>query len=409
MIRWITDRLGTAPASSTELTADLRVLDVRDMVDKHGNEAAAVRIKIEEGVAALGAGARLVVCCDYGISRSNSIAAGILAVTEGIALSAAARRVSAATGELDMKLEPMAAVSAALGQTGRPQRDAASPRLLITGGSGFIGQALKRARPGLATAFVQRSDADLMGGPLALDILAKDSGAELIVHLANPRIYTSNRALGEMITMLRNVLDVCRANGADLIYLSGWEVYSGYRSPDIVADEHLPLLPKGPYGEAKLLCEELIDLHRKLYGLRATIVRPTPVYGPGSDRPKFIFNFLAKALASVPIRCHEYANGKPALELLHIDDLVSAILAMLVRPVGGSVNLGGGTLITTEAIARMIVDIVGSSSTVEFNQIADDVANVRMDCTLAKRELGWMPHTSVENGIRSLVGQARGE
>lgn len=409
MIRWITDRLGTAPATSADITDDLRVLDVRDMVDKHGNEADAVRGKIEQGVAALGEGVRLVVCCDYGISRSNSIAAGILAVTEDIPLSQAARRVSAATGELDMKLEPMAAVSAALGQARRAAHDGDTPRLLVTGGSGFIGQALKRAQPQLASGFVSRDDADLMGGPLALDILAKESGAQRILHLANPRVYTSNRALGEMVTMLRNVLDVCRANDAELIYLSGWEVYSGYRSPEITADEQLPLLPKGPYGEAKLLCENLIELHRRLYGLRATIVRPTPVYGPGSDRPKFIFNFLAKALASAPIRCHQYANGKPALELLHVDDLIAAILAILARPVGGSVNLGGGRLITTEAIARMIVDIVGSGSVIEVNQIADDVANVRMDASLAKREIGWEPRIRFEQGLRQLIGQARGE
>ena len=78
MIRWITDELGTAPFTDSEISDDLNVLDVRDLVDKHGNSPEATREKIDQGVSLLQQGGRLVVCCDYGISRSNAIAAGIL-------------------------------------------------------------------------------------------------------------------------------------------------------------------------------------------------------------------------------------------------------------------------------------------------------------------------------------------
>ncbi len=80
MICWITDRLGTAPATSVHLEPGMRIVDVRELVDKEGNEAANVKPLIDAGVAALNDGDRVVVCCDYGISRSNAVAAGILAL-----------------------------------------------------------------------------------------------------------------------------------------------------------------------------------------------------------------------------------------------------------------------------------------------------------------------------------------
>src|SRR3972149_1542382 len=85
-IRWITPLLGTAPALLFHQEADMNIIDVRDLVDKAGNRADAVRQKITEGCESLREGKKTVVCCDYGISRSNAIAVGILALSESISL-----------------------------------------------------------------------------------------------------------------------------------------------------------------------------------------------------------------------------------------------------------------------------------------------------------------------------------
>ena len=112
--------------------------------------------------------------------------------------------------------------------------------------------------------------------------------------------------------MLKNVLDVCRANRVKLIYPSGWEVYSGYRSEKLLASEALPRLPKGPYGEAKYLSEIFIENHHRNHGINYAIIRSAPVYG-GGDRPKFIYNFIEKALRGDPILAHRYLNGPPSI------------------------------------------------------------------------------------------------
>lgn len=410
MIRWITPTLGTAPASSGEIDSTIVVLDVRDLVDKFGNSPLAVRSKIEQGVALLGQGKRIVVCCDYGISRSNAIAAGVLAISSAIPFDQAIKEVSLATGENEIKLEPLNAVRAAIATNDPTSLSSDTSRILITGGSGFIGQALQRA---LGDSFYVvapgRDTVDLLSGALALDLLVKQHGINRIVHLANPRIYTSNRAIGEMLTFLKNVLDVCRENHIGLIYLSNWEVYSGYQEQETVADENFTLLPKGPYGEAKLLCETLLNHHRKMYSLKCAVIRSSSVYGEASDRPKFISNFIKKARENVTIQTHRYRNGPPRLDLLYIDDLIAALVAIIRREYWGTLNLGSGFLQGTHDVAKLIVDKVGSRSLVEFQDVDDYTANVRMEITKAKEVLSWQPAMPFVRGLDRVLANYLGD
>ena len=199
MIRWITKELGTAPFTDSEIGDDLNVLDVRDLVDKHGNSAQATREKIDQGVALLQQGRKLVICCDYGISRSNAIAVGILSVKHKISLEAAIRQVMKATGEHEVKLDPLRAVRSALD----PDKESIAvdePRVLITGGNGLIGRRLRECLEGEIYCIVpNRREADLMFGALELDLLVKEHQINWIIHLANPRIYTSIHAMGETL------------------------------------------------------------------------------------------------------------------------------------------------------------------------------------------------------------------
>jgi len=406
MIRWITDLLGTAPFTDPEIADDVAVLDVRDLVDKHGNTAEVTLEKIERGVALLKAGRRLVVCCDYGISRSNAIAAGIVSRLTNVSLDAAVRQVVRSTGEQEIKLEPLNAVRLALAG-GAATRRSGSPRVLVTGGSGFVGGRLRAALDGVLYAHAPaRRDADLIAGAVDLDLLVKEHEINCIVHLANPRVYTSNRALGETVSMLRNTLEVCRSNDVRLVYPSGWEIYSGYRSNELLAHEYVPPFPRGPYGETKVLCEQLIDIHRTQYGLRCAVLRSSPLYGRTSDRPKFVYNFLAKALRGDPIVTHRYLNGDPHLDLLFVDDFIDALVRVLRTEFDGSLNIGTGCTVSTREVAEWIVGECGSPSSVESRQIDEYAPNIAMDHARASRELGWRPTTSWRDGLADIIQSA---
>jgi nucleoside-diphosphate-sugar epimerase len=404
-IRWITRQLGTAPASAVEADSDLSVIDVRNLVDKAGNSVEVTRQKIQEGLDSISQGRRTVICCDYGMSRSNAIAVGVLANFENISFAAALRKVLEATGETEIKLQPLGAVREALGE-GLKEESAKSQRtILVTGGNGFLGKSFQAASGGEYKLVTPSSnDLDIASGSTQLSLMANEANVDCIVHLANPRVYTSNVALGNSLTMLRNVIDVCLANNIRLIYPSGWEIYSGY-SGTLAANESTPALPRGPYGEAKYLAELLIDHCRRTENLSCLTLRSGPVYGAFGDKPKFIFNFISKALRGETISTHEYKNGAPSLDLLYVDDFVAALLAALKSDFTGDLNTGTGQLTSTKEVAKMVVEKLGSKSQVEQVTIDTGVASVAMNWRKAREVLNWQPVIEVEDGIERVLSK----
>lgn len=406
-IRWITPDLGTGPALLVRQEVDMNIIDVRDLVDKAGNRSDAVRQKITEGCDSLRAGKKTVVCCDYGISRSNAVAVGILAMHEAIPFEAAVRRVLEATGEKEIKVDPLQAVRRALG-VDKKQNQHQKRRVLVTGGSGTLGKPVSQKLAQSCEVFSpDRKELDLQLGSTQLDLLVGEDQIDCIVHLANPRVFTSNIALGNTLTMLRNVLDVCVTGDIKLIYLSGWEVYSGYRSNYLSADESLPLLPKGPYAETKYLTEMLIEHCRRTQGLRCTMLRSSPVYGIGSDKPKFIYNFIDKIKRSQRIVTHRYNNGVPALDLLYIDDLVSAVTKAVGSDFEGNLNIGTGVTTSTQRIAEILKEMLGAQSKIESTLIDSDTAGIAMDASRARKTLDWRPTISIDQGLRMILGNLK--
>ena len=410
-VRWITDVLGTSAGMAQGGGDGVVALDVRDLVDKAGNSRELIEQKITSGVDAIRKGKRVIVCCDYGISRSNAIAAGILAKLRELEVDIAARDVIAATGGAEIKLELLNIVRAVVDPSGFEEGSRAQPTgpVLVTGGHGFLGQPIvkKLQQMDVPVTAPAKGDLDLLVGRAQLDMLARSQRIARVIHLANPRVYTSNLALGETIAMLRNVLEVCALNRLPLVYLSGWEVYSGYRTTNLFADETLPLLPAGPYGETKFLAETLINQFRARGELRCTIMRLSPVYGAGGERPKFIRTFVENARGGKPIVTHCYANGRPALDLLHIDDATAAICQAAMLGYSGDLNIGTGYLTTTRQVAEWVVGWTKSDSRVEAVSLGTDTACIAMDSSRAKMEIGWEPTIAAIDGLRQLVEALR--
>lgn len=402
-IRWITDMLGTAPAEDIGGLTGVEIVDVRDLVDKAGNRTDAVKEKIQSGVRHLQNGARTVICCDYGISRSNAIAAGIVALHQRVSFYDAVRLVQEMTGETEIKLAPLEVVRLAIEGEIQNSRRTDGRAVLITGASGFIGTVVRnRMVRELDVIAPDRDQLDIEFGATQLSLLAAEKSVRCIIHLANPRVYTSNVALGKALTMLRNVLEVCVTRDIFLIFPSSWEIYSGYRG-SLLADEALPECPSGPYGETKYLAELMVRRFRQSSGLRCAIIRSSTVYGPGADRPKFLHNFIKKARSGDAIITHRYLNGDAALDLLHIDDLTEAIAKVCNQEHEGTINLGSGATISTFAIAEMIKNMIGSNSAIGQTQIDTHMAGIAMDYQKASRLLGWHPEIRLQDWLKNYL------
>jgi UDP-glucuronate decarboxylase len=406
MIRWITEHLGTAAFEDPEVKLSAHcVVDVRDMVDKGGNLPSLAKSKVDQAVSLLQNGNKVVVCCDYGMSRSNAIAVGVVALTESLSFSDAVRRVRSATNEQAIKIEVLGAVRESLADQSVPAfAGRESPRVLVLGGNGFIGRSLLGALPSRENVLAPgRNELDLLSGAIDLDLWIKDHAVDLVVHLATPRIYTTNDSLGQMLVMLKNVIDACHQNKVGLIYLSSWEVYSGYRSNGLLASESLAASPRGTYGNAKHLCDVMLENYRRSADAPVTILRSSPVYGLESDRPRFIFNFLNKAIAGETIYAHRYKNGFPTLDLLHIDDLTEALVSIIDNPPHVDINVGGGIGYSTTDIARMICELTDSQSDIRHRDVHEDSPNIVMDSSRAKRLLNWSPRVDLRTGLLQII------
>lgn len=404
MIHWITENLGTAAFDEVSHLSDICIVDVRDLVDKEGNSVDSIKTKIDRAIAYLNQDEKVVVCCDYGMSRSNAVVAGILAKHENINLNQAIRKVIELTGEKSIKIEVLNIVRDSLGVLDE-QATNQRKSLLITGANGFIGKGLvpKLSEKRYKLCSPTRKEINLLQDTVELDLLVKEQKISTILHLANPRIYTTNTSMGESLLMLKNVLDVCAQNRIRLIYLSCWDVYSGYQAQELRADETLPHCPGNTYGQTKMLCESLIKCYQTQYNLSYLILRSSLVYGLESDRPKFIWNFLNKAKQDTEIITHVYRNGFPSLDLLHINDLRQAIISAMDKDLNGAINLGTGVGTTTAWIAEWIIQKTRSSSSIRHHKIDVFIGNIVMNNSLAHYLLGWKPTISIKDGLQSII------
>ena len=402
MTRWITDRLGTAPYLQGIAEAEVVIVDVRDLLDGAGNAPADVRDKIEEGVKYLRDGYRVVVCCEHGVSRSNAVAAGILAEWEGLSLDRALDAVLARIGEDSMRLGVLATVREALGEHPEPTNQSL---VLVTGGTGFIGSRLTQLLDGgLAPA---REEIDLLHDSSVLDRLVRRDGVGTVVHLAQPKILT-NRTMGESLTMLKNVVDVCAQNALHLIYVSGWEVYGGYREGPLIADETLPRRPAGINGYTWALAEDLIEQVSSRAGIDYTLIRSGVGYREGVMRPRFLKPLLERALKNEPVVTHRYRNGFP-----HLDLPPPRRLDFCCRRRSGTKGYRDLShrlreSVSTTILAEKIIAAANSASPIVHHDIDEECPNIVMSTSEACSRLGWLPRlTRRRRSMRSSEASSR--
>ncbi|WP_397383722.1 NAD-dependent epimerase/dehydratase family protein [Prosthecobacter sp.] len=401
MIRWINNTLGTA-AFEDPATAGHEVLDVRSLVDGPANGVAALRERIEAGLTMLQKSGRLIVCCDYGISRSNTIAAAILARREGISFDEAFATTQLQTGEVRMDYGIVQTVRATFDAPN--SQPAVAGRVLVTGGTGFLGQWLNRIAGDRFEFVSHRSkDIDLVASPFGLDAVVRKHRPDTIIHLANPRIYNTHEVVGQSLAMLRNVADVCHQHGVFLVWPSSWVVFSGRKNEgEIVIGDDVSPMPYGNYAMSKALSENMLDYLSKAGHIRACILRMTPIYGKGSSLPRFLFRTAEACLAGTPVTTHCYRNGRPKLQLLHASDAAQALALAAAKRPEGKFNIGSMEARTTQDLARIIAEVLGTPFESQEIQLQASVANITLDTTKARNVLQWSPKMNLKEGFEEM-------
>ena len=270
-------------------------------------------------------------------------------------------------------------------------------KILVTGGSGFIGSVLVRKLLGAGHEVVVL---DLTKGSEAAQYLIGDirnmdevqkaaKGCGLVFHLAAIIDVRASAENDYAINFLgaRNVFEAARRNNAKIVFTSSAAVYGDAPLP---VSESSDCNPLSQYGKSKLKAE-------KLLGENDLILRLFNVYGPGAK--SVVNKFCKKVPASQQITV--YGTGMQTRDYVYVDDVVSALLLGFRH--SGLYNVGTGV----ETKLLDVIDIIHRLSDIEPNiksEPPNDKEIKRSVADISKiKSLGWSPKVSAEEGIRRIL------
>jgi UDP-glucuronate decarboxylase len=301
--------------------------------------------------------------------------------------------------------------------------------ILVTGGAGFIGSHLCEVlldqghrvycMDNYTTGSMDNLSGILHHPKLTLmyhDVTVEKElafRADQIYHLAcpaSPKDYQSDPIKTLMTSFLgtRNMLEYAKKVGARILFTSTSEVYGDpLVSPQ--QEEYWgnvnPIGIRSCYDEGKRVAETLMmDYHRHA-GVDTRIVRIFNTFGPRMlfNDGRVVSNFIVQALKGEDITV--YGEGQQTRSFCYVDDLVKGIMATMNKEgFYGPVNLGNPNEMTIIDLAKRVIELTGSKSTIVKRPLPqDDPTRRQPDISVAKRELNWAPHVDLDTGLKKTI------
>ncbi|MFA5275931.1 MAG: dTDP-glucose 4,6-dehydratase [Candidatus Omnitrophota bacterium] len=302
------------------------------------------------------------------------------------------------------------------------------PKLLVTGGAGFIGSVfVKRAlKDGYKISVVDKLT---YAGDLTrlkevkgkfkfyrVDICDKARIGKIftnekpgaVIHFA-AESHVDRSILDSALFIETNIggtdvlLNAAKKNRTGrFIHISTDEVYGDLENGAF--HEGSPLKPSSPYAASKAAADLLVKSYVRTFNFPAIIVRPSNNYGPGQYPEKLIPLSILKIMQNrkIPV----YAKGKNVREWLFAGDTADAILKVLNKGRTGEVyNLGSGHELENIQVVRALLKILGArEDLIQFvkDRPGHDI-RYKLDSSKIKRETGWRPKVSFEQGLKMTV------
>jgi UDP-glucose 4-epimerase len=283
--------------------------------------------------------------------------------------------------------------------------DLSGRRVLVTGGSGFIGRHVvselsadgAHVRVVDLEPHVDPSVEVVIGDiadPAVLD-RAFDGGFDSIVHLA--AVTSVLRSLEQPVLTYRTnvagtaaLLEAGRAAGVTSLAFASTNAVTGPMDAPKIS-EAATLKPMTPYGSTKAAAEMLMSAYTASYGLRCACIRLTNVYGPGMQAKDSIVARLMRAIR-LGTTFEIYGDGNQVRDYLHVTDVVAAMrLGLLSDQWAGPMVIGSGTSLSVHEVVQAVRDVSGAELEVRHGEAkAGEMPAVIVDPSRA-RAAGWMP------------------
>lgn len=309
-------------------------------------------------------------------------------------------------------------------------------KILVTGGAGFIGanfvyfmldkysnydilcvdaltyagnlETLENAMKNDRFKFVK---ADIADREAIYEIFEQEK-PDIVVNFAaeshvdrsieNPSIFLQTNIMGTQV-----LLDACRKYGIQRFHqVSTDEVYGDLPldRPDLFFTEETPIHTSSPYSASKASADLLVQAYHRTFKVPVTISRCSNNYGPYHFPEKLIPLMIANALndKSLPV----YGKGENVRDWLYVEDHCSAIdLIIHNGRVGEVYNIGGHNEKTNLEVVKTIIHELGKSEDL-ITYVTDRAGHdmrYAIDPTKIHNELGWLPETKFDKGIKKTI------
>ncbi|MGH3858620.1 NAD-dependent epimerase/dehydratase family protein [Actinokineospora sp.] len=300
-----------------------------------------------------------------------------------------------------------------------PAPDGPDPdgRVVVTGGSGFVGRAVVAAfaarghevtvvdrtpHPDRAVRSVVGEFTDARVADDALD------GGDVagVVHLAAITSVLRSmedpaRTFDANVAVTQGLLEGCRSRGVGRFVMASTNAVVGDVGHARV-DETVPLRPLTPYGATKAACEMLLSGYAGAYGMATCALRFTNIYGPGmGHKDSFVPRMMRAALAGGGVQV--YGDGLQRRDLVHVDDVVGAVVAAWQRRFTGTAIIGAGESVTVLELIDVVRTVTGCALPAEHVAAKPgEMPAVIVDVGRAAEQLGYRPSVSLVDGLATV-------
>jgi GDP-L-fucose synthase len=298
------------------------------------------------------------------------------------------------------------------------------PRILVTGGSGFVGRHLldllaQRGYHNISAP--RRADYDLTQREHIIACL-RDIQPDAILHLAAivGGIGANRERPGEFfyqnLIMGAELMEQARLASVGKFVAIGTICAYPKFTPVPFHEEDLwsgyPEETNAPYGLAKKMLLVQAQAYRQQWGFDAVYLLPTNLYGPGDNfdpRSSHVIPALIRKCVEAMHNSQDeitvWGTGNPTREFLFVRDCAEGIVAAMERYDGSEpINLGSGEEIRIADLAQLVAAATGFTGEIHFDPSQPDGQPRRkLDTSRALREFGWEARTSFAEGLRETV------
>lgn len=303
------------------------------------------------------------------------------------------------------------------------------PRILITGGAGFLGSHLCDKFIGKGYDVICMDNlitgstdniAHLIGNEHfrfihhdVTEYMYIDGELDAILHFASPaspvdylRYPIQTLKVGSLGT--HKALGLAKAKKARFLLASTSEVYGDpltHPQEESYWGNVNPVGIRGVYDEAKRFAEAMTMAYHRYHGLETRIVRIFNTYGPRMriEDGRAIPAFMSQALRGEDLTV--FGDGSQTRSVCYVDDLVEGIYRLLLSDESDPVNIGNPDELSMLDLAKEILEISGSMSKISYKDLPQDDPKVRQpDITRARAILKWEPNVQRREGLVKTLG-----